>query len=172
MQRLNQALREVRMDRGLRQRDVAQSGYVSHQLVSKVERGKGVIATDVARRIAEAIDDPKLFRTLLWEVTGGVFAPPPLDGPAADLHRSAVKERTLAELAECLTALQAADTATIPDRTDEAARRLILEAIQEAIDVQTAIAELVSAFCRAYGLSAKDQYRQHAAKLRERHYLA
>lgn len=109
------ALRAARERQGMRQADLGRVLHLSDRMVSMVEKNQRRLAKDLCPRVIQALNDGPLAMAIARDATGGVLAPPWLDGPAADLHPANVLGRTDEEIEEMIKA-----------RTD--IRRLILRA--------------------------------------------
>lgn len=171
---VGQAIREVRLARGLRQGDVAGQVYVSREMFAKVEQGKRRIAADVQPRVARQLDDPRVCMELAAEATGGI-GPVYLDGERVDLHRASVKDKAVEELAEAIEALSRARKLTNargPDDLDDDGRKQLADVLHELVEAQTAIGMTIAVLCRTYKVSLKGLYDAHRAELAAKGYIA
>lgn len=96
------ALRAARERKGLRQSDVGQVLHLSDRMISAVENDQRRLAKDLRPRVIQALNDGPLAMAIARDATGGVLAPPWLDGPAADLHPANVVGRTDEEIEEMM----------------------------------------------------------------------
>lgn len=164
---IGQALRAARLSRGLRQRDVAGIGFVSHQMISGVELGVKRLARDCLRRVAEHLDDPRLHLAAAAEVTGGAFASVWLDGQRVDLHRAAVRLKVEEELAEVLAAIRGVDDAN--PGADQGQVKVVL---LQALDAREGLDMYVATRCLEHQISPRALFREHRQKLKARGYVA
>jgi len=167
---ISTALREARERLGLTQHEIGDMGYVSNKLISEVERGNRRLARDVARRIAQQLDDARFHLAWAAEAAGGVFVAGVLD--AVDTHPAAVLLRGQEEIEELMAAKAAIrrQLGAGPERLTDEDRRAIERVVQEAIDVITWGQLFVTTICERFGLSVAEQYELHRRKLQERGY--
>lgn len=94
-----------------------------------------------------------------------------LDGPAADLHRSAVKEKVVEEAQEMLSALAKMATYKRPSTLSSFEDDNITHGMDQSVDVVKAILTFIAVCCEDYNLSWNDIWEDHDLKLKSRGYV-
>lgn len=163
-----QAIRTARKDRGLKQDELGVP--YSTSMVGMIERGQRQVAPDVMPILSERLDHPAVDMECARQATGGC-GPAWMDGPAVDLHRAAMREKTLEELREAMEFMARTNTAKPPALLTEAERRKLEEHLQQVIDGIQWARQFVGVMCLEYGISHRKVWRDHRAKMRSKRYI-
>ncbi|MGE5552946.1 MAG: helix-turn-helix domain-containing protein [Betaproteobacteria bacterium] len=161
------ALREVREQLRLSQRQIGSMAYVSEKMVQAVEAGRRRFTPDVVGRIVDRLGAPRLFMEAAREVTGGPFSSPWLDGERVDLHRSSVATKLREELREAFAAVDTLDLVNKP-RADKLIQDRVREVLLQVLDAHVAIDHFVAIVAPEFGISVRSLFADHELKLRER----
>jgi len=94
-----------------------------------------------------------------------------LDGPAADLHRSAVKEKLIEEAKEMLPALADMPTYKSPASLSSFERDDMEYGVGQVMDVAKAALTYIAVCCEDYGLNWYELWEEHDMKLKSRGYV-
>lgn len=159
------AIREARELKGISQKDLGKGSYLSYKTISAIETGRRPVTQENLKIICKELDDPRLYFEAASEVCGDVFSVNWLDGEAADLHRSSVKEKSIEELSEAIRAINLTKTYKNPETCTEEDIEVIKASIQETIDVFDASAIYIAVMCREFNLNIKDMFKLHKEKL-------
>lgn len=160
--RLAQTLKEIRGNET--QEQLAMALNVSRESVSKYENGHVKVPPDVSRMLMNRYDEPRFALILRNEYTetGAVW----LDGPNADLHRSAVKEKALDDLQKLSVTLQAVSYSkpleTLASFDKPQIEALLFQTI-ETIQTLEILAVITS---EQAGIHYTDSWRRHYKKLK------
>ncbi|WP_312754062.1 helix-turn-helix transcriptional regulator [Rummeliibacillus suwonensis] len=151
------------------QQKLADEVHVSRETISKYENGRSKLPKDVSRMLTKKYDSPKLAITVRNEYTG--TGPVWLDGPNADLHRSAVKEKTLEELQEAIQGLK--NTCLVKPLKNLTAYELqnVHSTLEELVEVQTAIDHLIAVVCMEANISYTGLWSNHYRSLASAGYI-
>lgn len=162
MKKVSDLMKEIRGNQT--QQKTAGEMHVARETISRYETGKDKVNVDVANKYSKKYDDPRFAMTVQSEYTG--TGPVWLDGPNADLHRSAIKEKTLEELEEAFSSLK--DTClSKPLRNLQTFEiQKVQDSLEELVEASTAISQLVAVICMEAGISYRDLWSNHY------HYLA
>ncbi|MGX9134013.1 helix-turn-helix domain-containing protein [Rummeliibacillus sp. JY-2-4R] len=152
------------------QQQLAMELNVSRETVSKYENGRSKVPADIGRKLTQKYDNPKFAITLRNEYSG--TGPRWLDGPNVDLHRSAVKEKTVEEMHEALEQLEKISLSKPLRKIEHFERQDIEEALDELVEAQTAIDHLVAVICMEGDISYVDLWDKHYKSLASNGYLA
>lgn len=154
---------------GSTQQKLANEMNVSREAISRYETSKDKINVNVAQRISKKYDDPRFAMTLQHEYTS--TGPIWLDGPNIDLHRSAVKEKTLEELEEAIHKLRS--TSLVKPMNNLTAYELhdVREALNELVEAQTAISHLVAVVCMEANINYAGLWENHYRALKSAGYV-
>lgn len=163
---IGNVLRETRGERS--QQKLSLDLNVSREAVSAYETGRAAIPRDVAARIAKITDEPKFAFEIASEYTGGAWTGW-LDG--VDLHRSAVKEKSLEELEEAIELIRSTSLVNRPDQLSQMEKEKIRKVLIESIDVVVCLSHLVAVLCQEFQISWTGIWGDHRRKLEERGYL-
>lgn len=142
---------------------------VSRETISRYENGKDKLNIDVANQYSKKYDNPYFAMTLQNEYTG--TGPILLDGESADLHRSAIKEKTLEELEEAFNRLKSTSLVKPLATLQIFEKQEVEKAIEELIEAQTAIGNLVAVLCLEGGFSYRDMWMEHYQHLMSEGYV-
>lgn len=147
------------------QEEFGQIGGVSHDAISKAERGKGRIQPDVARNIAMKTNSARLYLSLIEEATGGVFGFPYLDGERVDLHRASVRSKLLEELREAINAVEVVDATNIPNLSDDLYMQRVRYSIMQVLDAYVASGHYIFRMVEEHGWTLGEIFDEHHMKL-------
>lgn len=152
------------------QQKVATELNVARETLSKYENGRSKIPADVGRKLTKKYDNPKFAITLRNEYTG--TGPRWLDGPNVDLHRSAVKEKTIEEMNEAIDQLEKTSFAKPFRNAAHFEIQDIETTLDELVEAQTAIDHLVAIVCMETGINYVDLWNKHYRSLASSGYLS
>ncbi|ELK47215.1 helix-turn-helix domain-containing protein [Halobacillus sp. BAB-2008] len=162
-------MKEARMQRGKTQQQLSMDMFQSREYVAKQENGDRKLTPSTVQHFTETYNDPWLALEAAFEYTGwGVTR---LDGPAVDLHRSAVREKTLEELREAIEAMEKVKLTKHPSFTQSFELQDIERSAREHIDVIGASMTYVATLCQEYGLNWNQLWEDHHRKLQSRGYV-
>ena len=161
-------IRELR--KGYTQEQIAERIGVSRETFSRYETGRIEAPTSILKRLAEEFDNPIFSLQVQAEFTGtGTLW---LDGPNVDLHRSAVKEKTLEEMQEAIDQLEKTSLVKPLWKIEHFEKQNIEETLDELVEAQTAIDHLVAVICMEAGINYVDLWQKHYRSLASNGYLA
>lgn len=132
---------------------------VARETISRYETNKDRVNVDVARQYSTKYDNPRFAITLQNQYTG--TGPVLLDGENIDLHRSAIKEKTLEELEEAFNRLKSTSLAKPLACLELFEKQDLHDALEELIEASTAISNLVAVVCMESGISYKELWVDH-----------
>lgn len=157
MKKVGEIMKELRADNTQQKQAVTMS--VARETISHYETSKDKVNAGVARKYAEKYDDPRLAMTIQQQYTrtGAIL----LDGENADLHRSAVKEKTLEELEEAFNRLRKTSLVKPLAAMELFEKQELREALEELVEANTAINNLVAVICMESKISYTELYADH-----------
>ncbi|WP_181350513.1 helix-turn-helix transcriptional regulator [Thalassobacillus sp. CUG 92003] len=162
-------MKESRIQSGKTQQQLSMDMYQSREYVTKQENGERKLTPSTLQHFTETYNDPWLALEASREYTGwGVTK---LDGPAVDLHRSAVREKTIEELKEAINAMEKVTLTKQPSFTQSFELQDIEQSAREHIDAIGASITYVATLCDEYGLSWNKLWEDHERKLQSRGYV-
>lgn len=132
---------------------------VARETISRYETNKDRVNVDVARQYSAKYDNPRFAITVQNEYTG--TGPVILDGENVDLHRSAIKEKTLEELEEAFNRLKSTSLAKPLACMELFEKQDLHDSLEELIEASTAISNLVAVVCIESGISYKELWVDH-----------
>ena len=165
---VSSVMKEMRGD--TYQQQLAMELNVSRETISKYENGRSKVPRDIGRALTRKYDNPKFAMTLRNEYSG--TGPRWLDGPNVDLHRSAVKEKTVEEMQEALEQLERTSLVKPLWKIEHFEKQNIEETLDELVEAQTAIDHLVAVICMEAGINYVDLWQKHYRSLASNGYLA
>jgi transcriptional regulator with XRE-family HTH domain len=171
MSELGLALREARLHKNFTQKAIGSMGFCSGKLISAIERGERTINVDILTKVADELDDPRLYLEAANEITGGVFSVPWLNGDSIDLHRTSIKEKVIEELSEAIRAINSVKTYDNPKVCKPEQKELARKSVLESIDAYIGIAHYIIIICNEYELSVKELFTEQREKLIKNKYL-
>lgn len=151
------------------QQKVASELNIARETLSKYENGRSKIPADIGRKLTKKYDNPKFAITLRNEYTG--TGTRWLDGPNVDLHRSAVKEKTLEEMNEAIEQLEKTSLVKPLRNVQHFEIQDLENVLDELVEAQTAIDHLVAIVCMDAGISYVDLWDKHYRSLASNGYL-
>jgi transcriptional regulator with XRE-family HTH domain len=157
--------KESRKEIGLTQEAFGKRVNLSRSMVADIETGRRKMPRDVMRKAVETLDCGFYAMEAAQEVLGEVWISH-LDN--VDLHRSAVREKVLEELDEALKEITAVRSSDLPKSEK---RGKLKEVMLESIDAIVGLTHFVAVYCKEYGLSWSDVWREHRRKLEQRGYI-
>ena len=168
-----QMLRQCRERRGMPQADFgAEAGY-GKAAIGHVETGR---RNGDTLRIAGVADDAGVFQAIQADATGGVMADAILTGTKVRLDCLAVATKTLEELREAVTAIEAAIpdliNATSAEDITDTARSRIARVLHEAPEAKTGLGALIRSLFETFDFSPTQLYADHLAELRAKGFVA
>lgn len=163
-----QVLKEMRGS--MYQQKLADKAHVSRETISKYENGRSKIPKDVSRILNKTFDNPKFAITLRQEYTG--TGPVWLDGPNVDLHRSAVKEKTIEEMIETLEKLKNVDFSKPLRKLMPFEREEIKDLLSESVETITSLEHFVAVTCMDGDFNYIDIWNDHYSSLKANGFLA
>ncbi|GED14816.1 helix-turn-helix domain-containing protein [Aneurinibacillus migulanus] len=141
--------KEAREAAGLTQTDFADEINVSRSAVSMVEQNRRKMPKEVIGKSVEVMDDGLYAIAAAQEVIGYSWIPV-LNGPAVDLHRSSVKDKTEEELEEVMEAIRSVCLANHPKSMSEYDNAKLDEVLDEAAEAVVALLHYIAVICREY----------------------
>ncbi|SET00767.1 hypothetical protein SAMN05421676_102328 [Salinibacillus kushneri] len=162
-------LKNSRKSTGKTQQQLSMETYLSREAVCKQENGEYKVQPEMAQHFMDQYNNPWVALEAAEEYVGwGVTR---LDGRAADLHRSSVKDKTAEELEEALEAIKRVKTSLNPDFVESFQVQEIKQSVQEMMDVVTAGVNWIAVVCDEYKLNWSEQWDEHHRKLKSRDYV-
>lgn len=163
-----QALKKLRKDET--QQAVAEKMNVSRETIKNLESGQRDFPSYITRSLMEVYDSPYLPMSIrsTYTHTGPVL----FDGPNADSHRSAIREKTLEETQELLAALQAYSFAKPFGNSSDFERPRLEELVRHTAKTITCLEHLLATICEETELSYTDTWQQLYADWQKKGYLA
>lgn len=170
--RTGEVLRHVREGLGLQQWQLGALGNRSRNWVTEVEGGRMDGDPAVMAQIGRKLCDGRLVAQAARMITGGAFAPPVLDGPAVDLHRSSVAAKLVEELEEAVAPARRLLGLLIKPISSwsQAERNEIGMLVEQCIDAERAVQYITIAISRELDCDITYYYTAHDRKLRSRGY--
>lgn len=157
MKKVGEVMREIRGNKTQQKQALEMS--VSRESISRYETNKDKVNAGVARQYSAKYDNPMFAMAIQTEYTG--TGPVLLDGPNADLHRSAVKEKTLEELGEAFNRLKSTSLVKPLAAMELYEKQDLHDALEELVEATTAISNLVAVVCMEAKISYKDLWTDH-----------
>lgn len=165
------AIKEAREEKGMTQQELGQTSFLSDKMISAIETGRRKITKENLKNICRELNDPRVYFEAVSEVTGDVFALHWLDGKAADLHRSSVKDKVIEELDEATKAINLTRIYNNPKCCTLEDKKAVSESIQETIDVYIASAIYIAVMCKEFNLNIQEMFKVQKEKLISRKYI-
>ncbi|MBN2909128.1 helix-turn-helix transcriptional regulator [Polycladomyces sp. WAk] len=160
--------REARMGAGVTQKELGRRLHLSRSMIAEIEAGRKRLPRDVAKKAVETLNCGFYALEVAAELTGiGIGK---LDGDSIDLHRSALKEKSLEELQEAISQISATSLSRKPDRLDQMARNEISKVIEESMDAVVVLMNFIASICQEYGFSWNDVWQKERRKLEAKGY--
>jgi len=163
-------LKEAREKAGFTQTDLSNQVPVSRSTIAMTETGKRDLPHEVVPTVLQKLDCGFLVMEAAAHYTGGAFVTK-LNGDAVDLHRSAVKEKTIEELHEALEAIQNDKLANNPQNISPADRERLEKSLLEVIDAIWSLCHYAAVICKEYGFSWSELWKKHRIKLKANGYI-
>ncbi|GEK30299.1 hypothetical protein KZO01_06080 [Kurthia zopfii] len=157
MKKVGEIMKELRGDDTQQKQALKMS--IARETVSRYETGKDKVNIDVARQYSAKYDNPRFAITVQNQYTG--TGPVLLDGENVDLHRSAIKEKTLEELEEAFNRLKKTSLAKPLACLEIYEKQDLHDALEELIEASTAISNLVAVVCMESDISYKSLWLDH-----------
>lgn len=165
--KITEIMKEMR--NGETQQKVATGLNISREALSSYETGRAKVPQDVSQNLMSKFQDPWFAFAIRNEYTK--TGPVRLNGPNFDGHRSAVREKTIEEVKEVLSTLEAFSFAKPLQNISEWERpkaKLLAEHIIEAV---TALEHTLAVLCDEAGLSYNEEWQEHYTQLKVKGYL-
>jgi transcriptional regulator with XRE-family HTH domain len=160
--------KEARRASGVTQKELGRRLHLSRSMIAEIEAGRKRLPRDVARKAVEILNCGFYALEVAAEIAGiGIGK---LDGDSIDLHRSALKEKSLEELQEAMTQISATSLSKKPDRIDRIARDEIYKVIEESMDAVVVLMNFIASICQEYGFSWKEVWQKERRKLEAKGY--
>lgn len=168
--RASKRLKEARKELDQTQLQLSMDTFLSRESITKQENGERKVIPSVANHFIEKYNNPWIAMEAANEYIGwGVTK---LDGRAADLHRSSVKDKFLEELDEAIKSVKRVKTSVNPKMVQGFEHQDIERSVQETMDIVEAGVTWIAVACEEYGLSWSEQWDKHRKKLLSREYAA
>ncbi|SET95502.1 hypothetical protein SAMN05421676_11249 [Salinibacillus kushneri] len=162
-------LKQSRKSVSKTQQQLSMETYLSREAVCKQENGEYKVQPEMAQHFIDQYNQPWIALEAANEYIGwGVTR---LDGRAADLHRSSVKDKASEELEEALRAIKRVKTSLHPDYVESFQVQDIKQSVQEMMDVVTAGVNWIAVVCEEYKLDWSKEWDEHHRKLRAKDYV-
>lgn len=158
---VGEVLKELRGDKT--QQQFAFEMGVVRETVSKYENGRSQVPMDISRNLVDKFDNPKFAITIRNAYTG--TGPKWLDGENVDLHRSSVKEKTVEELQEALTAIINTSIANPLNTLKPFEYQDVESMLSEVVEAITALDHLVAVVCTESNISYTGIWDKHYTAL-------
>lgn len=168
---IGNAIKEAREEKGLTQKCLGEASCLSGKTISAIETSRRRVTPENLKLICRKLDNPMVYIEAINEVCGDVFSLQWLDGDAADLHRSSVKEKVMEELKEAIESIHLTKVYNMPKTCKNEDLKLVLKSIQDTIDVYKGSAIYIAVMCREYGLDIKEMFKIQKQKLINKGYL-
>lgn len=136
---------------------------VTREAISKYETGRVPVPPDISRMLTSKFNDSRFAMTVQQEYTG--IGPKWLDGPNVDLHRSAVKEKTLEEIQELLAAMSNVSLAMPLCNLKPFEFQRVEDLLEEAAEAMTALSHFIAVVCRESGIAPTTVWNKHYLSL-------
>jgi DNA-binding XRE family transcriptional regulator/NTP pyrophosphatase (non-canonical NTP hydrolase) len=167
--RVASTLKQSRKEVGMTQQQLSMETFLSREAICQQENGDYRVQPEMAKHFISNYNKPWIALEAANEYIGwGVKR---LDGRAADLHRSSVKDKLSEELEEALRAIKRVKTHMKPSYIESFEFQNIKQSVQEMMDVVTASIHWIAIACEEYGLSWKEEWQEHHRKLKAREYV-
>lgn len=164
---VGKTMREIRG--GQTQQQMAMELNISRELISKIETGERSISPDISQAMMKRKENPWFAIALRNEYTK--TGPIKLNGPNVDLHRSSVREKTIEEVSEVLTALQNISFAKPFNSFSNWERPQLEHLLEEAVEAVTAIEHLIATVCEDANISYLETWDKHYIQLQAKGYV-
>lgn len=156
---------EARKEAGITQQDFADEINLSRPMVAAIETERRRMPRDVMRKAVETLDCGFYAMEAAQEAVGQAWVTK-LDN--VDLHRSAVREKAIEELQEVMKEITATSSVNPPEPGQHEQVKTVLI---ESIDAIVCLSHFVAVYCKEYGVSWTQMWREHRQKLIQRGYL-
>ncbi|MGP4041930.1 XRE family transcriptional regulator [Gracilibacillus sp. D59] len=167
--RASKALKQGRYEISKTQQQLSMETFLSRESVSHQENGSYKVQPEMVQHFAEKYNNPWVALEASSEYIGwGVRR---LDGFAADLHRSAVKDKLLEELDEAIEAIKRVKTSLKPSMVQSFHKQDIEQSVQESMDGVLALVTWIAVACEEYNLSWTKSWEKHHMKLKAKQYV-
>ncbi|WP_102335719.1 helix-turn-helix transcriptional regulator [Salimicrobium jeotgali] len=162
-------LKELRTERGQSQEQLSLDTFLSRESISKFETGERRIQPELTNHYIKQHNDPMLALHAVSEYMGWHIDP--LDGPAADTHRTSIHMKLQEEMQEAAEALEQCSITMNPDYVASYERENIKNTAMEVADSIHASVLYLAEICKSYGISWEDVWDEHQRKLQSRGYV-
>ncbi|MDL4842800.1 XRE family transcriptional regulator [Aquibacillus rhizosphaerae] len=167
--RASKALKLGRKLTSKTQQQLSMETFLSREAFCQQENEAYKVQPDVTKHFINKYNNPWVAMEAANEYIGwGVTR---LDGRAADLHRSSVKDKLLEELEEAIEAIKKVKTSLNPDMIQSFERQDVERSVQEIIDATKASITWVAIVCDEYGLSWSEEWDKNQTKLKAKQFV-
>lgn len=168
---LGNVIKEAREEKGFTQKELGEASCLSHKTISAIETSRRAVTQENLKNICNELNNPMVYMEAINEVCGDAFSLQWLDGDAADLHRSSVKDKVIEEFDEAIRAIKLTKIYNMPQTCNNEDLKLVIKSIQETIDVYKGSAIYIAVMCREYGLDITEMFKIQKQKLINKGYL-
>jgi transcriptional regulator with XRE-family HTH domain len=143
---------------------------VSRESVSAYETERAKVPKDITQQLMSRFDDGHFALELAHDYTGGSWAPA-LNGPAVDLYKTSVQNKTIEEIQEAYESIKKAVLNVQPNFIGNFEKQDIEKSLDEAADAVTALNTYIMVICKEYRISWIKVWARHQSKLISRGFL-
>jgi transcriptional regulator with XRE-family HTH domain len=165
----------IAKERGYNHEELGEMLGYSDKTISAFKTGRRPIPKETKHRLAEQLDDPRVYLELECEATQGAFGGYWLNGSRVDLHHISVLSKAEEELKEALDAIQRIKPRLINrplNREEEMQNRIENENdCLQLYDAINALKVLISVICMVSGMSIRRLAMKFSDKLYQRGYI-
>ena len=161
------SIAEARKRQEKTQLDVSHGINYSREAISKFETGDREIPKEVIPKIAQNIDDPRLyFQT--WEDSSGFVSVPYFDGDFIDQHPTSMMYLVQKETAEALESIESAVWSKPAKMFTQEEKDHMKKVLKENLDAAASMINLVACICNEHNFSMRDLFREWNVSLKIR----
>jgi transcriptional regulator with XRE-family HTH domain len=151
------------------QQEVSQGINYSREAVSKFESGDRTIPKEVVQKIAQNIDDPRLYFET-WKENSGFVSVPFFDGDYIDQHPASMMYLVQKETGEALDSIKSATWSKPAKMCTQEEKDHLKQVLKENLDAAASMINLVACMCKEHGFSMRDLFREWNVSLKIRKY--
>jgi transcriptional regulator with XRE-family HTH domain len=149
------------------QQDVSQGINYSREAISKFETGDRTIPKEVVQKIAQNIDDPRLYFDT-WKENSGFVSVPFFDGDYIDQHPTSMMFLVQKETAEALESIKSVTWSKPARMCSGEEKDQMKQVLKENLDAAASMINLVACICKEHDFSMRDLFREWNVSLKIR----
>ncbi|MBO0962528.1 helix-turn-helix transcriptional regulator [Neobacillus sp. MM2021_6] len=161
------SIAEARKRQEKTQLDVSHGINYSREALSKFETGDREIPKEIIPKIAQNIDDPRLYFDT-WKDSSGFVSVPYFDGDYIDQHPTSMMYLVQKETAEALEAIESAVWSKPASMFSQEEKDHMKQVLKENLDAAASMINLVASMCKAHDFSMRDLFREWNVSLKIR----